>query len=302
SRGGLLLAYVRSEPADQTKAPPGWVRSVGFSIVKGISPGVEFGTVLQRNPEVRRAACLETFEAFAGDTHNGEGNAVDEESRAEHVRIPREAASPVVVADHGDGRVVLLVLFRESASLRKLDAQAGEECAADHVAFSFLRLSSVADCDLVDGEGDIGDYVCEAGVLVMQGLIDRIRKRLSRIDCASPVRCMRRMQVNQAGWIADRQRAQKDSIHNAEDCGISADAECERKNCRDRESRTVEKRANAIAQVAQDAIEPLNAAAQIEALLRSPHTAEFNMGPAKSFFGAETFRAKFIRFELEVSA
>src|SRR3954451_21780279 len=107
------------------------VRNVEFPFVRWISPGIQFATILQRDPEVGGTACFEAFKSLRGYSDDGHGHAVDVERLAEDRGGPREAARPVVVTDHGERRVVCLVLFGESAAKGQVHSEAREECAAD---------------------------------------------------------------------------------------------------------------------------------------------------------------------------
>ncbi len=125
-----------------------WIGNVVLAIFQRIAPRIQFRAALQRNPEIGRPAAFDAFKALRRNADDRDRHAIHIQRLSQHVRVARKPPRPVVVADHGNGRMVRLVLFAEAAAARQLHAQAGEERAAHHVAFRFFRLRSVADCDL----------------------------------------------------------------------------------------------------------------------------------------------------------
>ncbi len=122
------------------------------------------------------------------------------------MRISRKTPRPVVVAQHGDRCMVALIVIRKAAAPGQTDAKAGEEHAAHHVAFRFLRLGADADRYLVDRQRHIGDHARETSRLLPERIVNRIRKRLVGIDSASSVRHIGGPQIHYAVGIGHRQR------------------------------------------------------------------------------------------------
>ena len=145
----LLAAYSGSQPPHELQAPPCRVLLIEFAFFRGIAQHIELDAILQRDPEVHGVARFCAFKTFRGYAYNGEGNALHIQCLPQHIRIAREAAGPVAVADHHGLCVVSLFLGSESASASQLHAQRAEKIPTHHVGFRRLRLRADAHIHFV---------------------------------------------------------------------------------------------------------------------------------------------------------
>ena len=296
----LRSANARSEARDEAKAPPCGVGAVELAVLGRIAPRVEFTAVLQGNPEVGGAAAFNALKALCGNPHNSHGHTVHEECLSQYIRFPRKTPRPVVVAEDGNRCVIRLVLLAEAATQWQIDAEAGEERAADHVAFGFFGLWAIADGDFVAGERDVGDDGREAAVLVAQRVVDGIGKGQVAVDCAGAHGRIGGLNEDKALGVVDRQRAQQHRVHDTEDRGVCAHAESQRQNRSNRKSRTLPKRAEGKAQIAQRLVEECPTVPKIEALLRHAYVAEFAPGLSMRVFVAEAIALELVGFEFKM--
>src|SRR5581483_11414466 len=101
-RNRLFLCYAGSEAGQHAQAPPVGSLKIGFAVNLWRTPGIQFGTALERNPEVCGTAGFDAFEPLGRNADNGQRNAFDIECFSKHIRITREALRPIVVADYGN--------------------------------------------------------------------------------------------------------------------------------------------------------------------------------------------------------
>ncbi len=204
-RHRLHSAIAGNEASNQPQAPPCLVCDVVLPILQRIAPCIQFRAALQRNPEIGRPASLHTFKAFRRHSHDRDGHIVDEQCLPQYIGIAGKPPRPVVVADHGNGRMVRLVLFAEAAAAQQLHPQARKEGAAYHVAFRLFGFRFIAHGDPAVREWHVGHHGREPAVLMSQRIVDGIGERLRGIDGAGPARRIGSPQVHQPVWIAHRQ-------------------------------------------------------------------------------------------------
>ncbi len=299
-RQRLRPVHTGSKPSDQPHAPPGLVGDIEFAVFRRITPRIQLSPILQWNPEVSRPARLNTFKAFCGNAHNGDGHAANVERLSQHVWVASEAPRPIVVADYGDGRVSSLVRISEAAAQRQIHAQPREECPAHHVAFSLFGLGPIAHGHFAIRERHKRHEQGECLVLLPQRVVHGVGKRLLGVDGACPARRIGRPQIHQALWIAYRQRFEQHCIHHTEHRGIGADSQRQRQDRSDRKPRTLQQRTQAEAQIAPHLVQPHKAAPDIEALLRCPHIAE--LAPRLPFrvVAVQAFALQVVGLEFQV--
>src|SRR5579871_431152 len=139
---GSLGRNAGSQAGHQWEAPPFGIGIVAFVRT---APGVELGTVLQRNPDVGRAV-QQTKESASSHAHNGEWKAFYIERVANRVlAILAEASLEKGIAHHRDGGVVVLVVKSKWTAAGHADTKSRKQIAASHFPKSFFRHLAVAD-------------------------------------------------------------------------------------------------------------------------------------------------------------
>jgi hypothetical protein len=79
-------------------------------------PGIQLGTILERNPEIGRRCRLDSFETVRRDSNDGKWNPLDVNGLAQDVGIAREASCPVVIAQNDNGRVMFFIFKSETTA------------------------------------------------------------------------------------------------------------------------------------------------------------------------------------------
>ncbi len=204
------------------------------------------------------------------------------------------------MAEDGQRRVLAFIVIVETASQRQLDAQTGEVCAADHIAFGFLRLGAIPDCHPAAGQGHEGDHRRKPLRLLPERFINGIGEGFVGVDGAGPMWRVGRPQVHHALRIGYRQRTQQHRVHYAEDGGVGADAERERQHRGKRESRAVPQRPPSESHIAQKFFESHPAALHVEALLCGADAAEFPPGLPLGLFLSQSLVAKVIGLQFKM--
>jgi hypothetical protein len=161
---------------------------------------------------------------------------------AENRRIAGKTPRPVVVTDHGHGRVTFLVLHRKPVTTRNFRTQAGKEVSADLVALGFLWRVAVPHRDLANTEGNVSDDVVQNIIALAKGFEHRFRKR--RVAVAGVTRAWRLipagdLQIVKPLRIAHRQHARQHRVHHAENRRIRANAQSKGQHSHDRKPRAL---------------------------------------------------------------
>ena len=100
--------------------------------------------------------------------------------------------------------------------------------------------------------------------------------------------------------VRERQRAQKHRVHQAEDCGVRADAQGKREHGSGRKAWSLSHQARGVAHVLAELVEETNAARLTAVLFRRIEPTEFEPGPPPGFLAAQAGPLQIGGLELQV--
>jgi hypothetical protein len=156
----------------------------------------------------------------------------------------------------------------DQAAERRLSAEQVEERAADDQAACGARLAAVGQVEPAHGPG--GD-ISEALLLAADLLEDRVVDwAIGAVEVAARAAHVGDADARELGWPRDGERSQAHGIHDLEDGGRRPDAEREREDRDERESRAPAQQAGGVSQVLRESGER-DAAAQIPGDLLHDH-------------------------------
>jgi hypothetical protein len=180
---------------------------------------------------------------------------VDVDLFADERRIGRISPAPQPVADHDNTLVARLFLFmRKTTAVSHSNTQKREKICRDPRASQALRLAVTRQIAFPwsqnshRGKGRLGFTPLEVGLhrhrQAWELLAALWKDDLGAVDLIG---------------LDVRQRLQEHGVHNAENCGVRADPECEGEEHSAGESRTPSQGTEGVTDISHDAIEPLRA-------------------------------------------
>jgi len=174
----------------------------------------------QRHPQLRfRRPERREPETFRHDADDGVSLPVERDGGPHYIRIGREPGFPERMPQNDD-TVAAEVLFvrAEHASDQRLDAQKRQD-----VGRQVQRVQLIGPL----GAGEIGcPEFGRANPFERAGPRAPFEKRLGRYGRTAVA------DDDEAAGIRVGERSQQDRVHDAEDCGVGANAECARDECR----------------------------------------------------------------------
>ena len=252
------------------------------------------GRAGRRDPDVRGTLDHETVEPWRGDADDRERVAVDAHRAAQHPGVAIESGSPPAVADDRH-RVIRWV--RRPADDRR-HAEVAEEVRRDPIDLAG-RLRRAVDSDRGTVEAPEADDVGHDLAVSAHRIEDRRLKNGKRFP--EPARHDRNdLDLHEAVRRADRQRAQQQTVDEAEERRVGADAEGERQRHDNGERGALPEHSDRVAHVLREDVEPGQAALLAVHFAETVRPAELQEGLASRVRGGEPAPLEFVGQELEV--
>ena len=239
------------------------------------------------DPDVRRLADGGAEEFLRGDADDVEGGVAEFECAGEDFGVAGEAAVPPGVADDGDGIFAFgaVVVVGEGAADESTDAEGGEVGAGDELDIHRLGTVATGD-DAVDGVGaaEDGSGAAEDGVIFLQIAIEGIGIEIGVCPVVGDAAIDAVTEHDKLRGLLHGKIAEQDCIEEAEDGGVSADAEGEREQGDGGERGTAEQGAHAVGDILEEAFEPFPTPGEMSLLVNQCGIAEGAQGCEAGFF------------------
>ena len=197
--------------------------------------------------DLRRLRRIDAGKSRRRDADDRHRRVVDEDLLADHVRVARKAADPVVVAQHHDRMplVDLVVFLRvEDAPQRRLDPQHREVVPGDELRLE--PLGAVVDADR-GGNEPPAEHLSQRLGLLLVVLVDGIGVHPGAHVAAHVGALL--IEHDQLIGTSHRQLAQQHLVDQREDRGVGPDPQGERQDRHSREQRAAAQAANRKAEV-----------------------------------------------------
>jgi hypothetical protein len=197
----------------------------------------------QRRPEIPLEVENREFELGWHDAHNLAGTAVDHDLPPHDRWIPAKQPLPEAMADDHDVWCAGTAVVRhERAAPERRNAEQGEHVGRHVVGLNALGpIPARQVCAPIGVDRDVFERSC---LLLEVSDIRRGEAEANGVLLAVPPEHER----NAIGLVI-RQRLQHQHVHEAEDRRVRPDAERERRDCRDGESRRATQQPEAIAEI-----------------------------------------------------
>src|SRR5687767_4114397 len=233
------------------------------------------------NGDVESFVGFQAAKSFRSDADDFKGMAVELDGFAENVGRAAVMILPESVADDGDGAVlaaVVQIIFAiEDAAAFGRNAEDVEEIAADPEAVDDALFALLRE---VEATRAIGEGAGETVLMIANGFPQRNGEMIVAADG----------EADQAMRIGHGKRTKHERVDDAEDRGVGADAERERKNSGDGEAARGHKIAPAVAKILRDRIEPTPAPGVAAFFAKARDVAElFARGAGVAHFGGAHF-------------
>src|SRR5437016_6039857 len=230
----LLSGYAILQTPHNVEAQPIALGENGIRAAGRLAPRAHIGFVVERNPQIRLGANGDAIEISRRDADDGKWDAIQRDALADDGGIAGKAARPIRIADHHRARRARFFIgIGDTAPQKRSNTKSRKILACDHRAVGQRGLA-------VDAHGGVlvvktkwherentGHHIL-LGAEFFELLI---RKGKSRLPARH--REMRRpfvalpLEKNKVLRIFDGKRSEYDGIDEAEDGGVSADAESE---------------------------------------------------------------------------
>jgi hypothetical protein len=165
--------------------------------------------------------------------------------------LPAEARLPEVVLQHHHRRAAALsiVVGGEHAADERLDAKYVKEVGGDPPGLDQLATVGSHEAEPLRV---LAGQPAEDGVLIAEGHVHRIRKRVEAIAVLRSDPAALHPELHQLAWVLDGQEAKDDLIQEREDRRVCGDPERERQDRGGGESRVEPQQANAVLKILKE--------------------------------------------------
>ena len=248
----------------------------------------------RRDPDVRGTLDHETVEPGRGDADDRERLAVDAHAAAEHAGVAIEPGSPPAVADDRD-RVIRWV--RRPADDRR-QAEVAEEVRRDSIDVAG-RFRRAVDSDRGTVEARKANHLGHDLRLSAHRIEDGRLKNGKRFPEAAR-QDGNDLDLHHTARLADRQRPQQQTVDEAEERRVGADAERERERHDSGEGGALPEHSDRVAHVLREDVEPGQAALLAVHLAETVRPAELQEGLASRVRGGQPAPLEFVGQQLEV--
>ncbi len=218
------------------------------------------------------------------DADDRDSVVVQRERSADDARVGGEAPHPQAVAQqYGFGAVPFAFIGAEEPSQLRRDAEEREEVSRHGDAAETLRFANAGEFVVADAvEGEVGGEIGVRFTLPAQ-IEEIVYLRGFTGKARGPVVG----DPHEAAGIAEGQRADEESVDDAENGGAGADAEADDENGERGEAGVAAKGAEGVTKVLENAIEGGQAAGVAVQLFRRFDAAEREEGGAAGFGGSQ---------------
>ena len=236
------------------------IEPVGLRMVQYGDVTADIGFGLHRHPEIgRRIRNAVAEEAGRRDADDSEGPGLDEDRRADDRRVAGVLTLPRLVAEHrcGSGGGLVVAICKDAARIRaRTQSQKiipGDKFAAQRLcqriaaAYAPMPLASLYRSQLLElRRGTLEMLVKiireDGKIAIGSGVARETAIHAAIVGVANAV---------ELSWIGHRQRAQQDSVNQREDGRVGADAEGQREDHSERESRRLAQLAQRVTNILQ---------------------------------------------------